>query len=279
MSHGHFIREISVEPALFLYICTYHMLEFLNTNLFLQKACRFNRTSEPDLNTKCDDNENGIYFTSKVNSIYYSISSLTCLVYLILAVCWSDEAGRRRRPLIFLPILGQILQACSSSLHSYFWSWSPTSAALSNTICVIIGGGHELMIAATQMYICDVSSLESRTMRIGFLWLTRTISSTLGKGASGYILRSIGFYYSYLVCISLSMLSFGFGLIFMRNSSTQVVKKVRLAQIFNLTPVFVSFRVVFRNELARKRIIVLLLLLVQVFGWFALKGEIFWKIL
>lgn len=267
------IETVTVEPCFFFYFTSYLILEVVNTNLYLQKACRFNITSEPDLDTQCDDEKQGVLIASEINSGYRFAMLTICVIYTILSTCWSDEAGRRRRPLIFLPIIGLILQSLSGCLHTYFWQWSPLSAALSEMGCEIISGGVVLMITASQIYICDVSRLENRTMRLGILLATRTLCEQLGSGGVGFILRAVGFFYSYLLCFAFSVISLVLAYIFVQDVSVTVQKKQRFFQLFNLNRVVDSFRVVFKKSLGRKRIVVALLLAVYILVFFTTQGE------
>ncbi|XP_065210767.1 probable peptidoglycan muropeptide transporter SLC46 [Planococcus citri] len=267
------IKDVTVEPCFFFYFTAYLILDVVNTNLYLQKSCRFNITSEPDLNTECDDEKQGVLFASKVNSEYRFAMLIICVIYTILSTCWSDEAGRRRRPLIYLPIIGLALQSLSGCLHSYFWQWDPLAAALSELGCEIISGGVVLMITSTQIYMCDVSNMENRTMRLGILLAVRTLCEQLGGGGVGFILRGVGFFYSYLLCFVFSAISLVLALIFVRDVSVPVEKKHNFFQFFNLNRVVDSFRVVFKKSLGRRRIIVALLLAVYIIVFATTQGE------
>ncbi|XP_065210773.1 probable peptidoglycan muropeptide transporter SLC46 [Planococcus citri] len=266
-------EHVTVEPCLFFYFTTYLILSAVNTNLYLQKSCRFNQTSEPDLNTKCDDEKQGILFTSKMNSDYRFVVMTVCVIYTILLSSWSDEAGKRRLPLIYLPIIGIIMQSLSGYLNSYFWQWHPLLAAFSEMGCEMISGGIVLMFTSTDLYVCDVSNAENRTMRLGILLAVRAICEQLGSGGAGFILRAIGFFYSYLLCLVFSMISLILTWIFVKDVSVPVEKKRHFLHCFNLSRVVDSFRVVFKKSLGRRRIIVTLMMVCFLFVYFAMEGE------
>ena len=95
---GKFFNSVTVEPSIFFFVLAQEWLTEIDSNLFLQKACRFNHTTEPNLDTKCDDEKKGILFASEANSSYGLAIGLSHTTLMIFAAVWSDAAGRRRRP-------------------------------------------------------------------------------------------------------------------------------------------------------------------------------------
>ncbi|XP_065210821.1 probable peptidoglycan muropeptide transporter SLC46 [Planococcus citri] len=268
-----FVKVITVEPAYFFYWSTYVIADSAYTNLLLQKKCRVSTLAEPDLNTPCDDEKQGVVFATEMNSFYRMVMLLLALIVAIFMSSWSDEAGKRRRPLIFLPIIGLIFQSIFGCLHSYFWSWIPTSAVLLNSIPEVITGGISMMIMATQIYICDVSSLENCTLRMGILLATRTLADLFGCGSSGFILHSFGFFYTYLLCFVLSVISLILACIFVKDVSVPVSKKSNFIKSFNVTKIVDSFKVVFSKKLGKNRIVVVMLMITYTLVFFTTQGE------
>lgn len=266
--------HVTVEPTLFFYLISYSIVEVANTNLLLQKSCRYNTTSEPDLTTQCDDEKKGIVYASKMNSIFRFAVIFICILYSILATCWSDEAGRRRRPLIYLPVIAMIFQSLSGCVHSYFWHWAPFSAVLSDSVFEVISGGPVMTITISHMYICDLSSTESRTMRMGIISAVKMTSRLIADGATGFILRRFGFFSTYLTCTILAMISFLFGLIFIKDISVPIQKKKSCWRYFTFTQISNSFKIVFKKSLGQKRIVVFLLLIISLFMCFLTYGKI-----
>ncbi|XP_065210816.1 probable peptidoglycan muropeptide transporter SLC46 [Planococcus citri] len=269
----HFIKSITVEPAIFLYTAVYVIMQQTFMNLLLQKKCRFNSTLEPNLDTNCDDEKNGVLFVTEVNSLTRLVMFLFCGVFGILAMSWSDIAGRRRRPLFLLPLIGLIFQALTGCLHSFYWHWAPLSAAWTTTLFEMISGSLVLITLVSQTYLCDVTDLETRTMRMGFLTASRTLGDLIGYGSAGYILHGVGFFYTFVLCFVLSLLTLVLGLIFVKDVSINVDKKLHVLQFFNLTRVVDSFRVVFNKNLANKRIIVSILCAIFALVYFTMQGE------
>ncbi|XP_065210817.1 probable peptidoglycan muropeptide transporter SLC46 [Planococcus citri] len=267
------LKIMSVEPALCLYTMVFVMIDSTITNLLLQKKCRFNCTSEPDLNTPCDDEKQGILFVSEVNSIYRLSMYLLCSIYVVLAAGWSDIAGRRRRPLILFPIIGLICQSVMGCLHTYFWSWPPFTAALSNLIFDVISGGIPVINVASITYMCDVTDVKSRTMKLGLLSAARTFGDLVGFGSSGFVLRSVGFFYSFFLCLMLSSMALVLALFLVEDISIPVDKKPHICQFFNLMRIKDATEVVYKKSLGRNRIVVTMLFVISTSVFITTQGE------
>ncbi|XP_065210848.1 probable peptidoglycan muropeptide transporter SLC46 [Planococcus citri] len=270
---SNFIKHLTIEPALFLYTAVFVIVELTCLNLLIQKKCRFNVTSEPDLNTVCDNEKQGIIYATEMMTYFRFIMYFLSTLYAALAMSWSDEAGRRRRPLIFLPIIGLIFQSLCGCLQSYFWTWDPFNSALWNVILEVIGGGIPLMNISGQAYVCEVSDVKSRTMRMGLYSAARTLGDLIGFGSSGFMLRKFGFFYTYLICFILSIITLALGLIFVKDVSVRVEEKRHFWQAFNLMRIVDSFKIVFKKSLGKRRTIVVALLAAYILVFFSTLGE------
>ncbi|XP_065210831.1 probable peptidoglycan muropeptide transporter SLC46 [Planococcus citri] len=271
-----YLKHVTVEPSFLIFLVVYDWIKGLDTNLFLQKACRPNSTTQPDLkNTQCDDERSGILFVTEVGLKYQPVVVFIGLLGVIFASYWSDEAGRRRRPLIYISILAQILHALSGCLNSYFWQWKPIIAVLSWAVLESLCSGMSLMLVGCSMYICDISDTQSRTMRLGIIGAIRLTSLVLGRGGSGFMLHHFGFLNSYSLCFVFSMCALIFALIFIKDNSVSVEKKNTFYHVFNLKrTIFGSFRVVFNRNLGRKRVTVTLLIIANITVILTFFGEL-----
>ncbi|XP_065210830.1 proton-coupled folate transporter-like [Planococcus citri] len=271
-----YFKDVTVEPSFFIYLVVYEWIKGLDTNLFLQKACRPNSTSQPDLkNTQCDDERSGILFVAEVNLKYQPVVLFIGLLIVIFASYWSDEAGRRRRPLIYISILVQLLHALSGCLNSYFWQWKPIIAVLLWAVFESLCTGMSMMLVGCQLYICDISDIQSRTMRLGIIGTIRLAALVVGKGGAGFMLRNFGFLNSYSLCFICSMSGLICALIFIKDNSVSVDKKNTSYLVFNLKRmIFDSFKVVFNRSLGRKRVTVTLLIIANITVILTFFGEL-----
>lgn len=267
-----FFKELTVEPALFVYYATYVLLELLSTNLYLQKACRHPSFYEPDLDTKCDNEKAGVQFISEVNSKYRFITVMLILVYSTLATCWSDEMGKKRKQLIVLPIVGQIFQASLGLFHAYNWHWSPGYAVATDLLCQLFSGGHLMLIFLSYIYVCDTSTVENRTMRIGILTAVKTISIPFGNGSAGWLMHAFGFFNTYLLCLALTGVALTLAVVLVRDISVPVEKKVTIWSVLSTKQLHECFRVLFKKRLGDKRKIIGVLLCVHILVWFTSEG-------
>ncbi|XP_065210845.1 proton-coupled folate transporter-like [Planococcus citri] len=270
---SNFLKNITIEPAFFLYTAVFVIVDSTYVNLFLQKKCRLGLTSEPDLSTGCSDEKLGIIFATEVSTYSRLVMFPLSTIYASLAMCWSDESGRRRRPLIFMPIIGLMLQSSWGCVHSYFWTWNPVNAAVSNVISEVILGGMPLMTFACQAYVCDASDVKSRTMRLGLFSAARTLGDLSGFGSSGFILHIFGFFYTFLICVVLSLVTLILALILAKDRSLKVEKRKHFWQVINFMRIVDSFKVVFNKKLQTKRAIVALLLAIYILVFFSTQGE------
>lgn len=248
-------HHISVEPALIFYFSTEIILEFANNNLYLQKACRNNATSEIHLDTPCDDEKRGILFVSTVeSSSKYVLFSLRIL-YLVAASRWSDEAGKKRKPLILLPMISQLMQTSFCCLHTYFWYWNPVFAVLSNVFFQLIFGGYPICLNISAAYLNDLSSTDDRTMRIGLLFALETLCMLIGNGAAGWMLRKLGFLNTYFVCLGSGGVALVLGWAFIKDKSIPVERRPSIFGALNPTCVVDAFKIMFQKRLGRKIVV------------------------
>lgn len=266
------LRHITVEPALVFFAFSHILCDFLNTNLYLQKACRDDKTREPDLNTFCDDEKRGITYVSWINTNFVCYKMILTVLCAALVTSWSDEAGKRRRPLILLPITGQILESMSGCMQSYFWHWSPINAVVANFIFHVLFGGMTLFGIGCYVYICEISSYENRTMRLGIISAIKLVCTPVTNGFAGFVFREIGFFHCYLLSLMFSLISIVYAVAFIRDTSVPVKNERTVWRSINICKLPENFKVVFKKSLGKKRIIIGMLLMIQVFVVFSTEG-------
>lgn len=268
-----FWHHVTLEPSLALMYLSTVMVNLLYVNLFLQKSCRLNATSEPDLQTPCDDEAKGQAFLTQVNSWRYTVSMYLNIIFTIFGSAWSDKAGRRRRPLIYIPLVGQLLIAVIGCLYSFFWRWPVMSVVIIETIIHGATGARFSLLFTSQMYICDITNTENRTTRLGIIAALHVICVQIGSGTTGFILRRVGLFYSFLICILLTAFSILFGILFIKNTSIPVERKLTFWQTLNPTLVYESFKIIFKKRPFNRRAVIILLLIIDGCSLFPVIGE------
>lgn len=263
---------LSVEPAYFLFNVAAYIGDFANTNLVLQKTCRINNTFEPSLDTPCDDEKKGIVTLTNVHSYYLFPSYFVTYAFVILATAWSDKAGRRRKFFIIFPILVKLVKTMILSLPAYYWHWSAMISVWCEVVSHLLGGNTTMYVFAV-LYICDISAHENRTMRISILSALLSLSRVISSGISGYMLHCLGFFYTYVVCLLITVLALIFACLCIEDISIPVQKKVTIWDVFDIRFIFSSFKVVLRRRTDNGRLIILLMYVVCALDWFSFTGE------
>lgn len=132
---------------------------------------------------------------------------------------WSDSHGRRRRPLIFLPIMGQVLTDSLCILNVYFWNWPPHIAAIFEAITPGLFGARSVFWIGIISYISDNCSIELRTLKYGVINAIYTISNLVGAGLAGFLNVDLGFYGAFMVSIILNLIAILIGYFFLKDNS------------------------------------------------------------
>lgn len=253
------LNYISVEPSFFFYCIASTMLDFVNTNLYLQKACRINATSEPDLDTPCDEHEKGLTFVADINAYLMSVKMIVVLIGIILYSSWSDQAGKKRKFFIMLPVVGLVLQSGCQCFFSYFWHVAPIYAAITSAIFEMIFGNFPTIHLFCCMYLADVVDTRNRTMRMGFLTSTKMLGFLLSKGISGYLLHSLGFLKCYSICFVLGCFILILAYVLIEDIALPLKRDVSWWSIFNLCRVCESCKIILGKKSMKHKITVLLL--------------------
>ncbi len=268
------IRNVSLEPSYFLYFTIFNLCEFIHTNLYIQKACRLDATCEPDLNTPCDDKEKGVKFVTHINSNFSFVKMICVIAMAILATTWSDKAGKKRKRFIILPVVGLLVQTAGGCLFSYFWTLPATLTAINDFVSQIFCGSYLMFIIFSQIYISDLASTDNRTMRLGILTALKLMSFVIGRGVAGYMLRYLGFFWSYFMCLVLSILAFALAVFLIRDVSIPVPRKVRWYEALDIRQTKSSIKIIFGQGSAIQRCIVCLLFVTHALLIFINEGNI-----
>ncbi|XP_025190902.1 uncharacterized protein LOC112591329 isoform X2 [Melanaphis sacchari] len=140
-----------------------------------------------------------VYSDTKI--LQYLIS----FVVLLLAGAWSDRHGRRRKPLIFLPIIVQILTD-GLIILSYYWSWPLTFDDIIVWTFPALYVGRNMFWVGVMSYVSENSTIKSRTLKHGIIIATYPLSLLIGNGVVVLIGMFIQFKYYYGLLFLVSLL-------------------------------------------------------------------------
>ncbi|RZF35467.1 hypothetical protein LSTR_LSTR015902 [Laodelphax striatellus] len=164
-SWRHMLKNVTVEPMLLVYFMTVAMSQTAGLNLLLQKACHPNEAPK-GVDIECWDEAAAQDMVTKINTWKPILQNLVPVLFVVFAGPWSDSHGRRR-PLMFLPIVGQVLTDLGILLNIYYWTWPPEVTAVFECIFYGITGGKACLFIGVISYISDITSNQQRTARLG----------------------------------------------------------------------------------------------------------------
>lgn len=139
---------------------------------------------------------------------------------------WSDSHGRRRKPLVFIPIIGQILTDGLCILNVYFWNWPPHVAAIFEALTPGLFGARSMFWIGVITFISDNNPNELRTLKYGIINAIYTVSTLIGTGLAGFINVWLGFYGSFIISILFNLFGIMIVLNLIQENSTEYDKNV-----------------------------------------------------
>ncbi|EFA05964.2 lysosomal proton-coupled steroid conjugate and bile acid symporter SLC46A3 [Tribolium castaneum] len=275
--------NITVEPVLICYVLPSVMASIATQNLSLEKACRVNLQMDEDI---CDAlsirnrsgyNESDEIVTqtliTSMNTWKSMIQSLVPSLLLLFLGSWSDR-HQRRKPCIILPILGEICTCTGFLLSTYFFYQLPMEFnAFFEAVPPALTGGWFAMFMAVFSYVSRISSVETRTLRIGAVNLFSNVSVTVGIALSGILYNEIGFYGVFSLAIAMYTTALIYAIVYVKdmpkNEEVIVDKNVKkvnpVLDFFNLKHIKETLNVAFKDgPRNRKRRICTIMILVMV---------------
>lgn len=237
-SSGHrvlrYLRKITVEPTIFLYMLYLFLQLPTFQALIYHKVCTFKYNDT----TICENLENETYkqeeiYVQKKSSKWILYTNLAFGLPSILVVTfflgpWGDRVGRKVP--IILPVVGSILNACFNLLNAVFIDWK-MHMLLIGPLLNGISGGFIACMMAVYSYVGHDSDKEYKTIRVGIIESLIFLSGTVGVLLSGVLLDRTSFTFVFSVTIGITSLALIYTLVFVRDikpeetpSSTTLVK-------------------------------------------------------
>lgn len=269
-------QYLSLEPVYFSLCLAYEIVHLVDENLYLQKTCRNFTLSEPNLSTPCDNEKRGIEFVASVHSHYELWGGIITVTMIVLTSAWSDKAPDRSKSSILILMWIELLQMISMCWQAYSWNWPVLAAVLTETIFWPILG----IRVASIIYICNITTIEDRTFRLTLLHVLQMLSSLIGRGSSGYLLRNLGFFYSYMLCAVLVAISVLYASIFMEKRTSENAADVTTkgcikvsGEFFDVRSVIRAFNLVFGKQSGNERIIIILMSAISILSTLCFYGK------
>nr|ALS04330.1 proton-coupled folate transporter-like protein [Acartia pacifica] len=188
---------ITIEPLVLLYTVSVGLNEVIRSNLIISKIC----LSKLNYNSTICDNlseDNNTQYQDEVQkhvtdyeSVYSSLAFIPRILYGLLAGTWSDKHGRK--PLLVLPMVGQLCASLSYAFNYFFLEslpWQLISLEFLNELA----GTYVVYYMAEYTYIADITTEDSRTFRLSIVDGMDYVSTSVGTYISGLLFLYGGYY-------------------------------------------------------------------------------------
>lgn len=286
-------ENITVEPVMICYILPYIMSNLAVQNLNLDKACRVNlqynssvcdALTVRNLSGYTKDEEVEVQKLVATMAAWKSvIQSLVPSVIIMFFGSWSDR-NNRRKPCIMLPIYGEASTVIGFLLCTYYFYELPMEVnGIAETVIPALTGGWFAVTMGVYAYVSTISSLETRTLRIGAVSMFTNVSVTIGMALSGVLLRQIGFYGVFSLALCIYAVALIYGQVTIKENNLNQTKSVEetcsapkknfFVDFFDPSHIKETLRVAFKNDVRnrKKRICTIMVLVMVIIG--PLHGE------
>lgn len=280
--------NITVEPMVACYIVPSVLASLATQNLNLEKACRVN-LNYPENVCQALTERNTTGFEAEEIAVQQLVTGMqawkTALqsglpsILILFIGAWSDRTGRRK-PCMLFPIVGEFLASASLLACTYWFYELPMEVAALEAFWPALTGGWFTMFMGVFSYIADITSVESRTLRIGAVNVFLSIGVPIGLALSGILYLKLGFYGVFTISLCCYFLSFTYGLIVLKDPPKSPQQKLNLKMLeqmtvwesvvdfFSLRHVSETFKIAFKKGARnrQKRVTVLMIVISVVIG-------------
>ncbi|XP_024871794.1 solute carrier family 46 member 3 [Temnothorax curvispinosus] len=285
--------NITVEPMVACYVIPSVLSQLAMQNLILEKACRVN-LAYPDEVCTALSARNTTGYEAEETAVQQMVarmqtwktplqSAIPALLILFMGA-WSDRTGLRK-PCMLLPIIGEFFSSVTLIACTYWFYELPMEVVVLESVLPALTGGWFTMFMGIFSYIADITTVESRTLRIGAANVFLSLGVPIGMALSGILYTKLGFYGVFSIAMVCYVMSFVYGLVVIkeppraftersRKKSLQSEGKKRTSlcafvlDFFSLKHVEETFRVSFKKGAnnRQKRVIVLMVITMVVIG-------------
>lgn len=299
---GFLAKNATVEPMLGCYIIASVLANLATQNLNLQKACRVNLQFGDEVCSALERRETQNYTSEEIQVQQLVADMITWktmvqssipAALIIFIGAWSDRTGRRK-PGMLIPIIGEFLTSIGLMFCTYYFYELPMEVAgLTEAIFPALTGGWMTMFMAVFSYVGDITTVKTRTLRIGVVNVFCSVGIPIGTALSGVLYRELGSYGVYTISSMLYIFSFAYGLFVIPESGTpaahlQIKRKKAdgqcdhdcfLAKFFDLQHIKEAFAVAFKDDGHSRRLRIVMLMIVVIVVMGPLHGKCEWPLI
>ncbi|EFA08602.2 proton-coupled folate transporter isoform X1 [Tribolium castaneum] len=167
----YYLKLITVEPTMVLYMMAFMTTSVVEQAFFVNKACRVNHglnASICDNLTEYEELNKEVQVTVSDFHLYNDVAGHVVPIILALFMgAWSDKRGRKLPLLIGLT--GKLYYSVMVVVNATQDTWPVEYIVYTATLPMAFTGADVAIFAAAFTYLVDISTQESRTMRVTLL--------------------------------------------------------------------------------------------------------------
>ncbi|CAG9831740.1 unnamed protein product [Diabrotica balteata] len=191
----------------------------------------------------------------------------------MLAGAWSDINGRK--PVLLMVMGGQMLSFMVFGILIFFRNLTPW-AFLSASIPSMFTGGFTTYFTITLAYLNDISTAETRGIRMATYESVMIIGTFLGTFCSSYLLYATSYETCYLLAAGLFSLGILYVIFLLPESLPLKIREVKgktFQGAFNFRLITDNFKTAFKKRTNNNRIVLLLIIIIFTLIFFVVQGE------
>ncbi|XP_003703016.1 putative peptidoglycan muropeptide transporter SLC46 [Megachile rotundata] len=281
---SYFTSSITVEPMIACFVIPSMLASLATQNLNLEKACRVNLAYSDEVCTALAMRNTTGYEVEEIavqqlvagmQTWKTALTSGLPTILILFMGAWSDRTGLRK-PCMLLPIVGEFLSSVSMLLCTYFFYEVPMEGTgVLEALWPSLMGGWFTMFMGVFSYIAEITSVESRTLRIGAANVFLSLGVPIGMALSGILYLKLGFYGVFGISTLCYVLTFIYGLVVIKEAPRVRLKQTEkmslcgaIVDFFAFKHIKETFRVAFKKgqNNRQKRVMVLMVVVMVVIG-------------
>ncbi|KAL3289024.1 hypothetical protein HHI36_003467 [Cryptolaemus montrouzieri] len=278
--------HITVEPIVLFFVIAWNIKFLTSQNLWLEKACRVNLNyNSSTCHAMVMRNATGFepfqeiqvqQLVSKMVAIRsICMGSLPAILMLFIG-SWSDRHGRRK-PVIMMPILGEVIGCFLLFVCVYYFSdVSLEYTALSEIIPNSLTGGWFTAFLGFFSYVSAFGDDENKTIRMGAVSVCENIGTTIGVFLIGFLVKALGFIWMYAISLAMYVTAIIYGHFMLKEN--RIVhgeeKKNAIKDFFDFDNVKRTFEICFKEGPQNRKWKMVILMFIDMMLVGPLCGEI-----
>lgn len=204
------MRHITVEPTMFLYMMAYMVTSVVEQAFFVHKSCRVNHGYSEEVCSKLDQNATIKADVQVTVSEFHQWNNIAGhVVPIVLALFfgnWSDRRGRKM-PLV-VGLIGKFIYSFMVVINSLISTWDLNMIIYTATLPMGMLGGDVAIFGSCFTYISDISTVQQRTLRITILDVAYLSTMPTGVALGSYLFSHVvNSSYTIMFTINASMLA------------------------------------------------------------------------